>query len=255
MSRYSSNNTKSRRERIGFYTALTICLVAICMAVYSTYSSVTKVKNAAPVSNLATGVVVVDEPVSRATQPMPTLGESFTEKPTEPATEPATEAQTASMPSVDTSQPATTGRDDALETMLAADVSLSLPTKSGHVLRAYTRDSVYNKTLNIWKPHPGADFDGELGEDVFAMLGGEVTKIYDDKMLGKTVEITVNNVTHGYSGLAGITVRQGDTVERGDKIGTIGVVPVEASDKNHIHVYVRVNNTYADPLSFVDNEN
>ena len=72
MSRYSSNNTKSRRERIGFYTALTICLVAICMAVYSTYSSVTEVKNAAPVSNLATGVVVVDEPVSRATQPMPT---------------------------------------------------------------------------------------------------------------------------------------------------------------------------------------
>ena len=40
MSRYYNNNQKSRRERIGFYTALTICLIAICMAVYSTYSSV-----------------------------------------------------------------------------------------------------------------------------------------------------------------------------------------------------------------------
>ena len=50
MSRYYSNTQKSRRERIGFYTALAICLVAVCMAVYSTYSTVTDVKKTSVVS-------------------------------------------------------------------------------------------------------------------------------------------------------------------------------------------------------------
>ena len=106
-----------------------------------------------------------------------------------------------------------------------------------------------------WKPHTGIDFDGSLGDDVYAMLGGEVTKVTEDKMYGKTAEVTVNNVIVGYSGLGNVSVKQGDKLERGDKIGTIGVVPVESDDKNHIHVYVRVNNTYADPLSFIGAEN
>lgn len=249
MSRYYSKNAKSRRERIGFYTAFAICLIAVCMAVYSTYNTVSDNK-AKTVSTAETGVVVVNEPVSNVTVPVPTLGmksDSEVTVPTETA-EPDTHPTEAF-------EDETKGRGDALETMLAADVSLSMPTKSGHVLRPFSRDSVYYKTLNTWKPHTGADFDGELGEDVLAMLGGEVTKVTDDKMYGKTVEITVNNVTVGYGGISGVKVKPGDKVEKGDQIGAIGVVPSEASDKSHIHVYVRVNNDYADPLSFIGNNN
>lgn len=249
MSRYYSKNAKSRRERIGFYTAFAICLIAVCMAVYSTYNTVSDNK-AKTVSTVETGVVVVNEPVSHVTVPVPTIGMNSVGDitiPTETA-EPVTQPTEAV-------QDETSSRGDALETMLAADVSLSMPTKSGHVLRPFSRDSVYYKTLNIWKPHTGVDFDGELGEDVTAMLGGEVTKVYDDKMYGKTVEVTVNNVTVGYSGMSAVKVKPGDEVERGDQIGAIGVVPSEASDKSHIHVYVRVNNEYADPLSFIGNDN
>ena len=249
MSRYYNKNAKSRRERIGFYTAFAICLIAVCMAVYSTYNTVSD-NQSKIVSTAETGVVVVNEPVSHVTVPVPTIGMNSVSDftiPTETA-EPATQP-------TETVQDGTSGRGDALETMLAADVSLSMPTKSGHVLRQFSRDSVYCKTLNTWKPHTGADFDGELGEDVFAMLGGEVTKVCDDKMYGKTVEITVNNVTVGYSGMSAVKVKPGDKVERGDQIGSIGVVPSEAEDKSHIHVYVRVNNDYADPLSFIGNNN
>lgn len=255
MSHYESKTQKSRREKIGFYTALSICLLAICMAVYSTYSTMTEPKKTAPASTAETGVVVVNEPVTRETLPMPTFGvRAHTEPPvTEP---PVTEPSATQPPATDeAAADSARGRDDALETMLAADVSLTLPTKSGHVLREYTRDSVYNKTLNTWRPHTGVDFDGELGEEVVSMLSGEVTKIYDDKLLGKTVEITVNNVTLCYSGMGGVSVNQGDKVERGDKIGSIGVVPMEASDPNHIHVAVKVNGTTADPFSFINNEN
>lgn len=254
MSHYESKTKKTRREKIGFYTALSICLIAICMAVYSTYSTVTEPKKTAPVSTAETGVVVVNEPVTRETMPMPTFGVHASTAPsvTEPAeTEPSAVTEAATEATAATAK----GRDDALETMLAADVNLTLPTKSGHVLREYTRDSVYNKTLNTWRPHTGVDFDADLGEEVVSMLSGEVTKIYDDKLLGKTVEITVNNVTLCYSGMGGVTVNQGDKVDRGDKIGTVGVVPMEASDPNHIHVSVKVNGTTADPFSFINNDN
>ena len=37
--RNNRNKRKSRREKIGFYTAFSICLIAVCMAVYSTYNT------------------------------------------------------------------------------------------------------------------------------------------------------------------------------------------------------------------------
>ena len=46
---------------------------------------------------------------------------------------------------------------------------------------------------------------------------------------------------------------EGDSVTSGDKIGTVGSVPYEANDKKHIHVAVKVNGNYADPLSFIGN--
>lgn len=256
MSRYYSNTQKSRRERIGFYTALAICLVAVCMAVYSTYSTVTDVKKTSVVSTTETKVAVVNQPVTQVTVPVPTFKSSalVESSAADEVEETATEAMT-SPAATDAPDSGDTERGDALETMLAADVSLSMPTKTGHVLREYSKESVYNKVLNTWKPHTGIDFDGSLGDDVYAMLGGEVTKVTEDKMYGKTAEVTVNNVIVGYSGLGNVNVKQGDKLERGDKIGTIGVVPVESDDKNHIHVYVRVNNTYADPLSFIGADN
>ncbi len=252
MSHYYSKPQKSRREKIGFYTAFAICLVAVCMAVYSTYNTVTQPQSK-PVSTVETGVVAVGEPVTNVTVPIPTaatlpaLDNTIPTETSEPDTLPsATQEATAA------TEP--TARKDALETMLSAEVSLGLPTESGHVLREYSKDSVYFKTLNAWKPHTGADFDGNLGDRVLAMTGGEVTKVTEDKLYGKTVEITVNNVTTGYSGLGEVSVKQGDKVKRGEKIGTIGAVPVEADEKNHVHVYVRVSGNYADPLSLIENK-
>ena len=250
MSKYYSKNQKTRREKIGFYTAFAICLIAVCMAVYSTYTTVRSPESAKTVSVSATGAVAVNEPVTHVTVPVPTLGtRPITPDTTAAATEPPTEAAPAP------SEEPTQGRADALQTMLAADVSMGYPTKSGLVLMPYSTDSVYFKTLNSWKPHTGTDFRGELGEDVLAMLTGEVTKVTDDKLLGKTVEITSTNVVIGYCGLGSVKDKPGDRAERGDAIAAIGAVPCEAGEPNHIHVYVKVNGAYADPLTFINNDN
>lgn len=238
---------KTRREKIGFYTAFSICLIAVCMAVYSTYNTVSN--SAKQKLTASDSAKQVDQPVTgvHATPPMPTIGDlGKDDHPTgvaeyeAPSTEPTTARGTYS--------------DDALQTMLAADISLNFPVKGGNVTREYSKESVYYKTLNVWKPHKGVDFAAELGDDVLAMSDGEVTKVTEDKLMGKTVEISVNNVVCTYCGLGDIKVKKGDTVKRGDKIATVGVVPFEASDKNHIHVEVKVNGTPADPISFINND-
>ena len=243
---YNSNRgrkKRSRREKIGFYTAFSICLIAVSMAIYSTYNTMsvtqkttlpqTETTQAQPVNQIVTGIrETMAEPRLDATiPPITVVSEEETTEPTESAT------------------------DDALETMLSTDLSLSYPLKSSNILREYSKDSVYFKTPNVWKPHLGADFAGELGDEVYAMADGAVTKVSEDRMYGKTVEISKNDAVCVYSGLGEISVKEGDSINTGDKIGTIGTVPFEVSDKNHIHISVKINGKYADPLSFIENNN
>ena len=168
MSRYYQKPEKTRREKIGFYTAFSICLIAVCMAVYSTYTTVRQPKRQTAASVTPTSAVSVAQPMTGVTVP------AATEPPeTEPEVSAAPDTTAAAETTAATEPTGETRRADALQTMLAAEISLTMPTKSGRVVKPYSSDSVYNKTLNSWKPHTGADFDGELGDDVYAMLGGE----------------------------------------------------------------------------------
>jgi murein DD-endopeptidase MepM/ murein hydrolase activator NlpD len=254
MSDYNKNNRRKKRnrsEKIGFYTALTICLIAVCMAVYSTYNTVstddisakditaTLPTEAKPVNEVVTGVqetVTIPE-ISDDVPTIDTEGSDITQSVTEGTSEEKSEID----------------EKTALETMLSTDLSLTFPLNSKNILRDYNENSVYFKTLNVWKPHTGVDFNGELGEDVFAMCDGAVTKVYDDTMYGKSVEISINDAVCIYSGLGSVNVSEGDSISSGDKIGTIGCVPFEANDPSHIHVSIKINGKYADPLSFVEN--
>lgn len=234
---------RSRNEKIGFYTALSICLIAICMAVYSTYNTLSssdtsiitqEATQAKPVNEVVTGV--------QETIAVPTVNiEIPTALPDEQEVEVTVEPTTA-----DSSM-------TALQTMLSTDLSLTYPLNSVNVIREYNEKSVYFKTLNVWKPHKAVDFAGELGDDVCSMSDGAVTKVYENEMFGKTVEISINDAVCIYSGLGSVNVKEGDSVDAGAKIGAIGTVPFEASDENHIHVQVKVNGNYVDPLSFIGN--
>ena len=91
MSKYYSKTQKTRREKIGFYTAFAICLIAVCMAVYSTYTTIRDPKTPKAVSVSATSAVAVNEPVPHVTVPVPTLG-------LRPITEDTTAAETETVP-------------------------------------------------------------------------------------------------------------------------------------------------------------
>lgn len=249
MSDYYNKNSRrkkrSRREKIGFYAAFSICLLAVCMAVYSTYNTISNPSNSKNEQEVTTQALQVNEYVTGVTEtPVSEISEI-----TEPPVTISSDEVTQTIP---TEKPES-ATDDALKTMLSTDLTLSKPVKSGNVIRQFSKESTYYKTLNVWKPHMAVDFEAELGDDVLSMTGGTVTDIKDDKMYGKTVELAVNDVVCIYSGLGSVDVAKGDNVKTGDKIGTVGAVPFEASDSNHIHVAIRVDGKYADPLSFIGN--
>ncbi len=247
---YNRNNRRkkrTRREKIGFYTAFSICLIAVCMAVYSTYNTISS-----PIDNVkqtdSTRSALVNQYVTGVTESRSNSEDIFITLPSQISDE--TIPKRTNEPS---EKPTGESDDDALQTMLSADVSLTYPVKNPNVVRGYSKESTYFKTLNVWKPHTGVDFEAELGDDVYAMNDGEVTKVFDDKMFGKSIEISANNVIVTYSGLGSVDVKKGDNIKAGEKIGSVGAVPFEASDKTHIHISLRVNGKYADPLSFIGN--
>ena len=245
---YNKNNRRkkrSRREKIGFYTAFSICLVAVCMAVYSTYNTISNPSGIKNEQEATTQALQVNEYVTGVTETQETENSEITEPPVTISSDEITQTIPTEKPESAT--------DDALRTMLSTDLTLSMPVKSGNVTRQFSKESTYFKTLNVWKPHMAVDFGAELGDDVLAMTDGTVTDIKDDKMYGKTVELAVNDVVCIYSGLGSVDDDKGDNVKTGEKIGTVGAVPFEASDSNHIHVAIRVDGKYADPLSFIGN--
>ncbi len=233
---------RSRREKIGFYTALSICLVAVCMAVYSTYNTLTTADISITSQQPTTQAEQVNEYVTgvKETIPMPQLDVEI-----------PTDAQPTEIPV--TTEPSESSSKTALETMLSTDLSLTYPLKSNNVTHEFSEKSVYFKTLNVWKPHMGVDFAGELGDDVSSMSDGAVTKVYEDKMYGKTVEISLNDAVCIYNGMGAITVKEGDSVEAGSKIGVLGTVPFEASEENHIHIAVKIGGKFVDPLTYIAN--
>lgn len=133
MSDYYNRNRKkkrSRREKIGFYTACSICLIAVCMAVYSTYNTLS-VPNTKTTTVTQSNEVKVNENVTGVTQTLPEV-KLDVEVPTIVATEePATNPTESSK--------------NALETMLSTNLSLNYPLNSNNIVREYSEKVFISK--------------------------------------------------------------------------------------------------------------
>jgi murein DD-endopeptidase MepM/ murein hydrolase activator NlpD len=241
--RYSEKKRRSKKERIGFYTALSICIVAVGMAAYSTYTSLSGVfgdneSESLAVNNIVTGV---EETEKKTFAPTETA-----EKPTE------TEMKSTETEFIETEPKQT---KTALQTMTSVKTSLSYPLDKRKVIKEYSEESVYNKTLNQWQAHTGVDFACDKGDNVYSMGDGEVRRIYNDDLLGKTIVVESSDYTAYYSGMSGnVKVEKGSTVKEGDVLGTAGTVPCEELEENHIHIAVKVNGQFTDVLSLINND-
>ena len=128
--------------------------------------------------------------------------------------------------------------------------SFALPMGTD-ILKDYSNgEMVQSKTMGDWRVHNGVDFAGSAGNDVTAVADGTVTKVYDDSFWGTVVEIDHGNgMTARYCGLkSGTCPPVGTEVKMYEKIGSLGHIPVEISDTDHLHLEILIDGENVDPL-------
>lgn len=118
---------------------------------------------------------------------------------------------------------------------------------------------VFSTTLEEWRIHTGIDISTAEGASVFAAETGEVTNVYNDPLLGYTVEIThSDDIKTLYSNLdpkSTTAVKVGDTVNSGEVIGTVGDSSIsELAEEPHLHLNFIVGGNKVNPLDYISEE-
>ncbi|MBQ2841398.1 MAG: M23 family metallopeptidase [Clostridia bacterium] len=119
------------------------------------------------------------------------------------------------------------------------------------IIKDYSNgEMVQSKTMGDWRVHNGVDFGGSAGNEVVAVGDGKITAVYDDSFWGTVVEIDHGNgMTARYCGLkSGSCLPEGSEVKKYDKIGSLGHIPVEISDEDHLHLEILIDGENVDPL-------
>lgn len=163
----------------------------------------------------------------------------------------SSDTQTLEPTGGETSESTEPTQADEPETSTVAEAFwLSAPV-DGEALTAFAADHLaYNATTRDWRTHEGVDLAAELGQEVLAAADGTVYTIYDDENYGTTVVLrhTGGYITH-YANLSEeVMVSVGQTVERGDVLGTVGqTANAETATPPHLHFAVFSENVPVDP--------
>ena len=130
------------------------------------------------------------------------------------------------------------------------DVTVFSMPIHGEKIKGHSSDELqFSKTYGDMRLHTGIDFKVNKGTAVSACADGVVENIELNTTMGNVVTIDhKNGITIKYAGIENLTVDQGDSVKAGDIIGTVGTIPGECMDKEHLHFEVFKNEESVSPL-------
>ena len=131
---------------------------------------------------------------------------------------------------------------------------------AGEIVKSHSLDTpVFSATLGDWRIHKGIDISCEVGTEVYSVAKGEVSAIYQDPFLGRTVEIThEGGIKSIYSNLKNedIAVNVGDKVDGGTLIGVVGDTSLtELADESHLHFEMKAGEVSVNPLDYITGKN
>lgn len=94
--------------------------------------------------------------------------------------------------------------------------------------------------------HTGVDLAGNQGEPILSICSGIVEKAGVDPSLGNFVKLRHSEQFYSlYGHMSTLSVKVGDTVQKGQLLGTMGSTGV--STGNHLHFEIQLNKIAADP--------
>lgn len=136
-------------------------------------------------------------------------------------------------------------------------LTFSMPV-SGEIMTAHSLSvPVFSETLGEWRMHTGVDIATEASAPVYAAARGTVSRIYNDPMLGKTVEITheggcVTQYANLNSTLAE-GIAEGAEVASGAILGVVGDTAIsELGAEAHLHFGMKINGTSVNPMDYIE---
>ena len=228
-----------KKKGKGFYVALGICLVAIGAATFTTYKNTTKFDTN-------------DDSVNYVKQ------ESYQKQNKPPKDNKIYEGhQEDFLPEKESStQKAKTEQVKEAEDIevKAKKAGLIVFPAGQNIQKEYSGDNpVYSKTFSDWRIHSGTDFAAEKGSKVVSITDGTVKNVFEDPILGMTIEIEHDGgFTAFYSGLGNTTlVNKDDKVESGQDIGSINDVPGEIADEPHLHLSIKRDGKTINPIEIL----
>ena len=125
----------------------------------------------------------------------------------------------------------------------------------GDIIREFSKDKlIYSNTLDEWIVHLGIDIKAQRTKVVNASESGKITSIKNDPRYGLTVIIEhANGFKTVYSNLLSTEfVKEGESVQKGDAIGTVGnSAAFEISDEPHLHFEILKDNVNVDPRQYI----
>ena len=208
----------------GYYIALALCALAIGVSGYLYYSHANEEQTQLSSPDVTTPLTVPDEESD-----LPVVATQPQQSPSQPT---------------ETTAPTVTRKP--LQTMSPLE---------GEIVVVYAMDSLgYNPTTRDWRTHNGVDIAAEEGSAVCAAADGTVYTVYEDDTMGMTVVIRhQDGYITKYASLAQeVSVKAGDTVTMGQKIGYVGSSALlESAIGDHVHFSVTCNDEPVDPAEFL----
>ena len=125
----------------------------------------------------------------------------------------------------------------------------------GEIMKVFAKDNlVFSNTLQEWTTHLGIDIKADKTSVVKSAEAGTIKTIKNDPRYGLTITIEHDN---GYQTvyanlLSSEFVVEGETVEKGQSIGTVGnTATFEISDEPHLHFEVLKDGVQIDPTTVI----
>lgn len=257
--RYRKNQRKN--TMIGFYVAMGVCLLAVGIAAAASYSGVKK----APVEH-SSSTESHSEPESSAAEQITEDKKTEDKKAEEKEAEESAEENAEKKPiishidvrgdepssseeeTVETAEPLPS--EEEFMPTFQAPTSYMRPV-GGEVIKEFSgEDPVYSETMRDYRVHKGTDFAAAKGDAVNAVSEGVVLEITYEDLLGNIIVVDHQGYKVRYCGLGSTAlVREGDTVRTGQPIGSVLDIPCEIIEPAHLHLEVKKDGEYLDPMT------
>lgn len=119
------------------------------------------------------------------------------------------------------------------------------------------QDEINNQENSIilyegtYMQNSGVDYTSDNSFDVISILDGTVINVYENEILGTSIEIRHNNdLISVYQSLSDVIVKEGDNVIQGQILAKSGLSNINRELNNHLHFELYYKGTIVNPEEY-----